>query len=225
MALRSLQAISVSVAVALLALSSGPAMAQGGAARADRAERLRAMGRAWLAAGDLGSAAGYFRDAIRVHPTDPASYVRLGEIYLERDDPAEAIEVLEAGLEQRPGHAAIVRHLAEALERSGDRQAAAEALRDLLERRPGDVRAHLARARLARERGAWSEALASYRALIDLAARGGPVPQDVLAKAREDAAGLRVLVGGVDPARGGRCDAGAADDDAPTAVRRALACD
>lgn len=202
------------VAAGLFA-TAGAALAQG-SGREARAARLRAMGQAFRAAGDPGSATGYFRDAIRVHPDDPEAYVALGQIYLERGSASDALEVLSAGIRRRPDHGPLWRGLATVLEERGALGDAAEALRQLAQRAPDDPAAHVARAELARRRGAWSEALGAYRRVVDLAASGTAVEPEMVAEARRYVAALAILVGGVDPVRGAACDD-------PSAVRRALA--
>lgn len=205
--------------VALAAASPGAAQPPGDrSGRRDRAARLRAIGRALAAAGDPGSAAGYYRDAIRVDPSDAEAYEALGTIYLERGSIGDALEVYAVGLRHRPDHAPLLRGQARALAARGDLDGAATALRALIDAAPEDVLAHLDRAALARRRGAFSEALASYRAILDLAARGRPVAEEGLSEARRYAAALVLLVEANDPV------AGAIDCAAePSPVRRALA--
>lgn len=198
---------------ALTATMPPKATAQGG--RADRAARLRAMGQAYLAAGDPGSAVGYFRDAIGVNSADAAAYESLGGIYLDRRAIADALDVYAAGLRRRPDHAGLWLGRARALELRGDARGAAEALRRLLRQAPDHVHAHRARAELARRRGAFGEALASYRAIVDLAARGRAVDGALVEEARRYAAALELLTRGMDPAR--------PDCDGASPVRRALA--
>jgi tetratricopeptide (TPR) repeat protein len=190
--------------------------------RRERAARLRATGQRFLAAGDPGSAAGYFRDAVAVDPQDAEAYEALGRIYLARGAVGQALEVFSSGLRRRPDAAPLWRAIADALVASGDLEDAAEALRQLVERAPDDPEAHRARGELARRRGAWSEALASSRAILDLAARRIAVAPEALEEARLLEPALTRLAGGVDPARGTvRCTAREARSASP--IRRALA--
>lgn len=192
------------------------------AGRRERAARLRETGQRYLAAGDPGSAAGYFRDAIGVDPQDVASYEALGRIYLQRGNVGHALEIIEAGLRRRPDAPALWRALADALVARGAIDDAAEALRHLVSRTPQDPEAYRALGALARTRGAWSEALGAYRAVIDLAARGTAVAADALDEARRFEAALTRLAGGVDPSRGAiRCGAG--EGRSRSELRRALA--
>jgi tetratricopeptide (TPR) repeat protein len=178
------------------------------------------MGQAFLAAGDPGSAMGYFRDAIAADRRDAASYVLLGNIYLERGRTNDALSVFSAGLRYRPDHGPLWRGLARGFEASGELDRAADALRELTARVPDDWEGHYARAGLARRRRAHAESQASYRAVIDLAAAGVDVPEEQLALSRRYVAALGVHLGELDAVRGpDRCASG-------SPVRRALAgCD
>ena len=126
-----------------------------------RAAELRARGDAYLAAGDRGSAIGWYRDALSVDPSDGASYAALGRIYLDRGALADARAAFEAGVRRAPDHPPVWlgprRDAGTAWDRGDD---AADAMRELTRRRPRDAVAWRARAELARRRwGAWSEAL------------------------------------------------------------------
>jgi len=200
-----------------LACFAPVAQAQDPGGRAVRASRLRAMGQAFLAAGDPGSAAGYFREAIGVDPRDAESYAALGGIYLDRGSLGDALEVFSAGLHVRPDHPPLLRGLASALERRGALREAAEALRALVQTVSSSVDDHRARAELARRRSAWSEALASYRAIIDLAAAGSDLPRGLVLEAREYVEALVLLTGETDPVRASAACSG------PSELRRALA--
>ena len=191
--------------VLAILLAASTAAAQG-TGRDARSSRLRAMGQAYLAAGDPGSAIGYFRDAIRVNPDDAEAYVALGEIYAGRGSVSDALEAYSAGIRRRPDHPGLWRGLARALERRGMLADAAEALRMLVERTPDAPESHAMRGELARRRGAWPEALASYRAVIDLGAGGATVEPELLADARRYVAALRVLVAENDPVRAVSCE-------------------
>jgi len=160
------------------------------------------MGQAFLAAGDPGSAAGYFRDAIAADRRDGESYVLLGGIYLDRGSINDALAIFSAGLRYRPDHGPLWRSLARGLELSGDLRRASDALRELTARVPDDWEGHYARANLARSRHAHAEAQASYRAVIDLAAAGSRVPEEELTLCRRYTAALGVLLREVDPVGG-----------------------
>src|SRR5690348_18503285 len=101
-------------------------------AQPDRAAALVRLGRAYLEAGDCGSAIGYFREALEADPRAGAAYASLGEAYRGRGSLEDAREVLEAGLIHAPDHASIYLELAHTLvelHRSAD---AATVLRELV---------------------------------------------------------------------------------------------
>ncbi|MBX3270034.1 MAG: tetratricopeptide repeat protein [Sandaracinaceae bacterium] len=199
---------------ALLFGASVPASAQparGERAGAARAARLISRGEAYLAAGDRGSAIGYFREAIDADPLAARAYLRLGEAYRERGSLDDARAVLEAGLERAPDEPALWLALAGALLAAGDLDAAAAAVRGLLERRPDHAEAMRLRAELARERGAWSEALTAYRARL-----ASPASPEEAAEALRHERALRILARPLDPVSAPRACEG-------SAVRRALA--
>gem|GEM_PF-5545315 len=149
---------------------------------------------------------------------DARSYEGLARIYLARANLRDALEVLSVGLRRQPEDGGLWGAYADALLAQGDLAGAAAALRERLVRAPDDVGALIARAQVARRRGAWGEALACNRRLVDLAANGSAVTDAQLAEARAFAAALTVLAGGTDPVRGAveRCDH-------PSFVRNALA--
>lgn len=209
---------TVRLALVLLAVISTatPASAQGDpGGRAARAAQLRARGDAHVAAGDRGSAVGWYRDAISADPTDALAYERLGRIYLERGSFGDARAVLEAGAARRPDHPGLARALADLLERMGATADAARVLREMARRAPDDGELQIARAELAQRRGAWSEALDAYRAVVAMRAAGAPIAPEAAADAERHVVALRLLVGGADPVRGG-CERA-------SSVRRALA--
>ena len=185
-------------------------------ARSARAARLLTMGRAMQRAGDRASAMAYYREVIAVDPRHGEAYAALGAVYLERAALDDARRVFETGLSRRPDQSALWRGLAEVLERGADLEGAAAALRSWTSRLPRDPSAHRERALFSQRRGAFSEALASYRALIDLAAQGDAVPEAWLGEAERAVAALRILVGELDPL-GRRCSA---DDSALRAAIR-----
>lgn len=170
------------------------------ASREEIAAQHRAQGDSLRAAGDRGSAIGWYRDAIAADPDDALSYERLGRVFLERDALGDARSAFEAGVTRRPDHGPLWVGLAETLERMGAMDEAARALRELTRRTPDELDAWRARAALAMRRGAWSEALACYRRIGD-------------EEAQRNVIALRFLVGTNDPVR--RCDA-------RSEVRRAL---
>ncbi|MDH5490475.1 MAG: tetratricopeptide repeat protein, partial [Myxococcales bacterium] len=182
------------------------------------ATRLRELGQAHRRAGDAGSAAAYFRDALEIDPSDGEAYEALGSLYLAARRFDDALAVFEAGAHRRPGRIEIWRGLAAALEGRGDRLEAEDALGRLLALEPWDERALLDQARLALDRGAFSLALNAHRRLIDAAAMGRSISSEALARARRAARALILLVGDLDPAYAS-CEPAASG----SAIRRALA--
>ena len=191
------------------------AVAEPGAAqdrRAQRAAERTALGQALVRAGNPGSATAHFRDAIRIDPAFAPAYLGLAGIYRDAGRFSDALDVLRLGIRRRPRSVPLALLLAEVLAET-DRAAAAEVLRDTVRRAPQSVEAHRARGALARERGAFAEAIASYRAVVRLTENAQePALAEVHEEARRYVAALRLLVRDVDPV--GRCEG--------TPVRRAL---
>lgn len=176
-----------------------------------RAERAIETAEALLAAGDRGSAIGYFRDAIAADPLAARAYEGLGNAYSARGSLHEARAVFEAGLARIPEHPPLWLALARTLLSLGAEAEASRALRAYLERAPSDVEAQRLRADLARRRGAWSEALAVYRMFL-----GSRLDPETSEEARRYEAALRVLARPLDPVSAPRACSG-------SDVRRALA--
>jgi len=200
-------------AVLLALLVAAPAVAQPRPrAGAARSARLVARGEAFLASGDRGSAIAFFRDAIGADPMNARAYVSLGEAYRARGSLQDSRTVLEAGLSRSPDEPtlwlALVRTLVD-MDRPDD---AARALRSLLARRPDHAEAMRLRAELARERGAWSEALTAYRALLS---SDVDLSDEERAELRRYESALRVLARPLDPVSAARACSG-------SALRRAL---
>ena len=200
----------VSVSFFAASQAAGQPRARSGAARS---ARLLGRGEAFLAAGDRGSAIGYFRDAIQANPMSARAYLALGEAYRARGSLRDARTVFEAGLARRADDAPLWLALARTLILLDEPAEAALAVRSLLARDPDQAEALRLRARLARERGAWSEALTAYRALlaahVDLSA-------DERAEARRYERALRLLARPMDPVSASRSCRG-------SPLRRALA--
>jgi tetratricopeptide (TPR) repeat protein len=172
----------------LFVMFAAPARAQ----QRESAERYRQMGDAYVAAGDRGTAIGWYRDAIAADPSDPRAYDSLARVYLSREQPSEARAVYEAGLQRVRQGDALYEGLALTLERLSLLDAATEVLRRWTELVPGSVEAHRGRARLAERRGRFAEALNAWRRVLFLSR------DDVEAGPRVRA--LPRLVGTLDPA-------------------------
>lgn len=198
---------------ALFTLVLVAAMAPGVAsAQNHRSSRSLTTGRAYLAAGDRGSAIGYFRDALGADPNHAEAYVALAEAYEGRGALQEARRVFQAGLARRADHMPLWEGLTRVLAALGHPEEAARAARELTQRDPHRVAGWLLRARLATARGAWSEALTAYRRVVALAEDEGLVED---ASRRE--AALRLLAAPMDPVSAPRVCTEASP------VRRALA--
>ena len=192
-------AILVLVA-ALSALIPPRASAQ----RTERAARLVQTGRALVTSGNPNSAISYFRQAIHVDSHFADAYLELAELYMGQRRDALALEVIQVGL-RRVRSPALHLLLARAQRERGDLNEAARTLLELVRREPSWVPAHAARAEVARARGRWSEALASYRAILALAEEGATVSEETVTDARRYVGALQLLVGELDPAS--RCTA------------------
>ena len=167
--------------------------------RRARAERMLATGRAMAAAGTPGMALSHFRRALDVDPGLVEAYAAMADVYLERGSIRSAIEVTTVGLTRHPHHALLAVRLAAALEAAGDARRAADVLRDAVRHHPSDPAVVRAYAEHAKRQGAFTEALAAYRRLLDLDARGETVDRTVLEEARRMEAGLARLALTVDP--------------------------
>jgi tetratricopeptide (TPR) repeat protein len=176
-----------------------------------RALRSIETAEAYLAAGDRGSAIGHFRDAIAADPFAGRAYEGLAGAYLARGSLEEARATYEAGIVRAPEHAPLWLGLTRTLLALGADRDASRALREYLGRAPGDRDALMLQAELARRRGAWSEALTTYRVLLTL-----ELDDAQRTEARRYEAALRLLAQPLDPVSSARACAG-------SDVRRALA--
>jgi tetratricopeptide (TPR) repeat protein len=176
-----------------------------------RVLRLISLGEAYLASGDRGSAIGYFREALVADPLAARAYEALGEAYRARGSFEDARAVYETGLGRMPDHAGLWIGLARSLDAQGRAIEAAQALRSLLARDPHHVEGLSLRGELARRRGAWTEALGAYRALLSI----DGLDEAARADARRYEAALRLLAEPIDPVSAPRVCSG-------SPVRRAL---
>jgi tetratricopeptide (TPR) repeat protein len=195
-----LRALLLALLAALLSWAPPVAGAQDGRARR-AAEKVR-MGAALVRAGNPGSAVAYYREAIRIDPRHEPAYVGLGELYRAQGRDSDALEAVRAGLRRRPRSIPLALLLA---------TEAATILRRAARAEPGSVPVQRALGELARERGAFAESLAAYRAVLRLT-EGDPRRAEAHAEARRFVAALRLLVREVDPPS--RCE--------QSEVRRAL---
>ena len=206
---------SLVVAVLLLpTLVNGQTANRG---RRPRAERLYAMGVALGSAGNIPGAQSYLRRAINADPSYEEPYVALVELFIMRSAWTDAQAVLQAGRRYHHESTRLARLTVELARRLGDAGRAARAARNLVRVAPDEPESHTLRAELARERGAWSEALTATRALLDLARRARTEPiaarQARITELEATERALRLVVSQTDPAS--RCT--------ERPVRRALA--
>ncbi len=62
---------------------------------------------------------GLYRKAIDQYPQEPIYYLKLADLYLDKHMPAEALGMLDAGMELNPNSPKIVRQIGEDYERAG----------------------------------------------------------------------------------------------------------
>jgi tetratricopeptide (TPR) repeat protein len=203
------------------------------AGRVQRAAALRERGTRLAAAGDLFSAIAYFRDALSIDGADARSFEHLGRTYLALGRTRDALEALSVGLRRCAQDPGLWGAYGEALLAAGDLEGAAEALRERSRLEPDHVPTLMLRGEVAQRRGAFAEALACYRRVVDLrrgerttgpmgttpaatvpgSSPSAPSPnpsaagtgEDVAARASALAAAAALLAGGTDPVRGRSC--------------------
>ncbi len=161
------------------------------------------MGAALVRANNPGSAVAYFREAIQIDPRFERAYVALGELYRAQGRSSDALEVVRAGLRRRPRSVPLSLVLA-AIVRPSDPAEAARVLREAARADPSSVAVQQALGELARDRGAFAEAIAAYRAVARLT-EDDPARAETHAEAIRFVAALRLLVRDVDPPS--RCEA------------------
>lgn len=187
--------LALGLLVGLLGALASPVEAQDGRAR--RAAEKTQMGIALVRANNPGSAVAYFREAIQIDPSFERAYVGLGELYRAQGRHSDALEVVRAGLRRRPRSVPLSLVLA-AIVQPSDPAEAARVLREAARADPSSVAVQRALGELARDRGAFAEAIAAYRAVARLT-EGDPAQADAHAEARRYVAALRLLVRDVDP--------------------------
>ncbi len=102
---------------------------------------------------------------------------RLGSLQLRAGRFREAIAELEEGQRLDPGDGAGLLTLAQAFEAAGNTDAALSSYERLIEREPGNLEARFHRARLQEKEGDSEDALAGFRAIIDLSAGRGALSE------------------------------------------------
>lgn len=175
-------------------------------ARVDRVARAIARGDAHREAGDTISAVTFYREAIAVGPRRSDGYAALGALYLSLGEPARALEVYEAGTRAGVHGEALWLGYAETFEALGKPARALDTLRRWLALEPGSLAGLRALAEAAERRGAFVEALAARRALLDRL-RTSPFAQDpaqqrLAATEAAQVRALELLLGGAERIRG-----------------------
>jgi tetratricopeptide (TPR) repeat protein len=97
-------------------------------------------------------------------PRDPAPWRELGQLYLDREQPFEALWALQEALERGPGDTATLLQLAKALEAAELYRPAITTLSDVLRRSQGNLEARAEQARLYLRVGEAKPAMAVLRA-------------------------------------------------------------
>lgn len=162
--------------------------------RALRARQARETGERYLAAGDPGSALGYFRDAVLIDPSDGDAYLAIAKIYASRESITDVIETLSVALRQRSDFVPLWRYAAEYFRDHDRLDDALYAARQMTAIVPRDLDAARLHADLAAQKGAWAEALAELRRALQLAT--DPAARTEL---RRRVAAAAILAGPTDP--------------------------
>jgi Flp pilus assembly protein TadD len=136
----------------------------------------------------LESALAELEQSLLARPDDFASHYNLGNLYLERGDPAAAAGPYRRAVTLRPDHVASLVNLSMAEARRGRLDAAEKPLRQAIEVDPRSVVAHFNLGLLLAERGRGREAAEALQRTLELD------PQNASA-----AYNLAVLVGARDP--------------------------
>ena len=164
------------------------------ARRVARMERALALGRARANAGQPSLALSHFEDALRAHPASPEPYVELGRALLALGRTADAIAILTTGRRGAPDHLGLTAVLTDALVANGRAREALALLREASRRRPRAWELAQRRAEVARELGAWSEAVDSYANVLDIARDDPAVPESVCDSARQMLRALAIVL-------------------------------
>ena len=130
----------------------------------EHAEALHRQGVVAFQRGALLHAAGLVRRAIAADPTQPDYHASLGDIELEREDYAPAVQCFQQSLALGADDPGVRIGLGIALYGAGQRGAARAALEDGVRRAPAHARAHAALGQIALDDGNDADAAAQLRA-------------------------------------------------------------
>ncbi|GBF49635.1 putative TPR-repeat-containing protein [Leptospira ryugenii] len=110
----------------------------------------------------------YFREAVRLKPSDAKSYYNLGLIQLKKKNPEEAARYFQKALDTGAQDAEVYRYIAEAFVTMGQPSMAIQALKKGLLLKPSDVDTMFALSELYYKKGELIEAESLYRRIIRL---------------------------------------------------------
>jgi tetratricopeptide (TPR) repeat protein len=123
---------------------------------------LMRLGLTSAQSGDLGPAADYFEQAVRLSPDFYAPYYNLGCIYFKMGRPKDACAVFQKALERSGDDSRILNNLALALQELDNLPEAEELYRQILAINPLHEIAHYNLGRLLFERGQYRAAIAHW---------------------------------------------------------------
>jgi len=106
--------------------------------RPGRAHEQYRLGRSLELAGSPAAAITAYRAAVRLDPTIPDANLRMGQLFLGRDQLEEAVKCFAAEVLHHPGNVSATRELGLALARLGQTRRAIAQLESLTRRRPND---------------------------------------------------------------------------------------
>jgi tetratricopeptide (TPR) repeat protein len=214
--MRSRRAIGAIIIAAAMLLLSG-AEAPSSASPAGSAAILVAQGKTQEADGNELTALKRYADAVTLDPTLEEGWLAYGALRAKRGELAEAELVYGEGIVRVPDSVRLVLARAEVRRKTGKFDLAAEDVRRALAASPPGAPHEEAAVRglltLKRAQGEPAAELAGWRRLLALARAKGDATTTKEATIQVRA--LRIFVGEIDPALGGRAD--------PDAARRALA--
>ena len=134
-------------------------------------QRLLIKGTIQAQLGDPEEAISYFESALTRTPNEPALLQALADAHAAQDDLSTALFYARKARRQGPENAYYHRRLAELQHRAGERQAAVQTYKALLERFPDERAAYRGLATLQAEMGQPRAALATYDSLLTRGAR------------------------------------------------------
>lgn len=125
-----------------------------------------ALGRTYLAIGDIGNARSVFSGATRLAEYDAGTQTAIARLQLAASNPDGAAYSVQKALQGSPDDPAALALLVEIEARRGDAAKADAALRTLSAKHPNVVETALAGANLAMSRGQYAAAIAAYRTAL-----------------------------------------------------------